>query len=128
MEYKMILDEQSFLIYAARYYDMRKSSGVEEFYDDLKKFQYLKRLFKRYEEDGDLKVRLILNHLIILYNCFGPQATNLLFFKLKDQHQYLKPFVMFLNYMPDVIEYENTKILNTDIPLDLNIVRELRKI
>ena len=124
----MILDEQSFLIYAARYYDMRKSSGVEEFYDDLKKFQYLKRLFKRYEEDGDLKVRLILNHLIILYNCFGPQATNLLFFKLKDQHQYLKPFVMFLNYMPDVIEYENTKILNTDIPLDLNIVRELRKI
>ena len=124
----MILDEQSFLIYAARYYDMRKSSGVEEFYDDLKKFQYLKRLFKRYEEDGDLKVRLILNHLIILYNCFGPQSTNLLFFKLKDQHQYLKPFVMFLNYMPDVIEYENTKILNTDIPLDLNIVRELRKI
>jgi hypothetical protein len=124
----MILDEQSFLIYAARYYDMRKSSGVEEFYDDLKKFQYLKRLFKRYEEDGDLKVRLILNHLIILYNCFGPQATNLLFFKLKEQHQYLKPFVMFLNYMPDVIEYENTKIRNTDIPLDLNIVRELRKI
>ena len=107
---------------------MKKSSGVEEFYDDLKKFQYLKRLFKRYEEDDDLKVRLILNHLIILYNCFGPQATNMLFFKLKDQHQYLKPFVLFLNYMPDVIEYENTKILNTDIPLDLNIVRELRKI
>lgn len=124
----MILDESSFLIFAARHYDMKKSSGVEEFYDDLKKFQYLKRLFKRYEEDDDLKVRLILNHLIILYNCFGPQATNMLFFKLKDQHQYLKPFVLFLNYMPDVIEYENTKILNTDIPLDLNIVRELRKI
>jgi hypothetical protein len=128
MEYNMILDEQSFLLYAASYYDMRKSSGIEEFYDDLKKFQYLKRLFKRYEDDGDLKVRLILNHLIILYNCFGPNATNLLFFKLKEQHQYLKPFVMFLNYMPDVIEYENRKILNTDIPLDLNIVKELRKI
>jgi hypothetical protein len=71
---------------------------------------------------------LILNHLIILYNCFGPQATNLLFFKLKDQHQYLKPFVMFLNYMPDVIEYEDVRILNSDIPLDLNIVKELRKI
>ena len=125
----MILDESSFLIFAARHYDMKKSSGVEEFYDDdLKKFQYLKRLFKRYEEDDDLKVRLILNHLIILYNCFGPQATNMLFFKLKDQHQYLKPFVLFLNYMPDVIEYENTRILNSDIPLDLNIVNELRKI
>jgi hypothetical protein len=124
----MILDESSFLIFAARHYDMKKSSGIEEFYDDLKKFQYLKRLFKRYEEDNDLKVRLILNHLIILYNCFGPQATNLLFFKLKDQHQYLKPFVMFLNYMPDVIEYEDVKIPNSDIPLDLNIVKELRKI
>jgi hypothetical protein len=124
----MILDESSFLIFAASNYDMKKSSGVEEFYDDLKKFQYLKRLFKRYEEDRDLKVRLILNHLIILYNCFGPQATNLLFFKLKDQHQYLKPFVMFLNYMPDVIEYEDVRILNSDIPLDLNIVKELRKI
>ena len=124
----MILDESSFLIFAASNYDMKKSSGIEEFYDDLKKFQYLKRLFKRYEEDRDLKVRLILNHLIILYNCFGPQATNLLFFKLKDQHQYLKPFVMFLNYMPDVIEYEDVKIPNSDIPLDLNIVKELRKI
>ena len=124
----MILDESSFLIFAASNYDMKKSSGVEEFYDDLKKFQYLKRLFKRYEEDDDLKVRLILNHLIILYNCFGLQATNMLFFKLKDQHQYLKPFVLFLNYMPDVIEYENTRILNSDIPLDLNIVNELRKI
>ena len=124
----MILDESSFLIFAASNYDMKKSSGIEEFYDDLKKFQYLKRLFKRYEDDNDLKVRLILNHLIILYNCFGPQATNLLFFKLKDQHQYLKPFVMFLNYMPDVIEYEDVKIPNSDIPLDLNIVKELRKI
>ena len=124
----MILDETSFLIYAARHYDMKKSSGIEEFNDDLKKFQYLKRLFKRYEENGDLKVRLILNHLIILNNCFGPYATNLLFFKLKDQHQYLKPFVMFLNYMPDVIEYEEVRLLNSDIPLDLNIVKELRKI
>ena len=124
----MILDETTFLIFAARHYDMKKSSGIEEFNDDLKKFQYLKRLFKRYEENGDLKVRLILNHLIILYNCFGSYATNLLFFKLKDQHQYLKPFIMFLNYMPDVIEYEEVRLLNSDIPLDLNIVKELRKI
>ena len=124
----MVLDESTFLLYAAKCYDMRKSSGIAEFHDDLKKFQYLKRLFKRYEENDDLKVRLILNHLIILYNCFGPQTTNLLFFKLKDQHSYLKPFVMFLNYMPDFIEYENKKIPNSDIPLNSNIIKELRKI
>jgi hypothetical protein len=128
MEYNMILDEQSFLIYAARYYDMRKSSGVEEFYDDLKKFQYLKRLFKRYEEEGELKVRLILNHLIVLYNCFGPYATHMLFFKLKEHHSCLKPFVMFLNYMPDYIEYEDTRIYNSEIPLDTQIVKELRQL
>jgi|TARA_R110000796_G_scaffold38794_5_gene97265 hypothetical protein len=128
MEYNMLLDEQSFLIYAARYYDMRKSSGVEEFYDDLKKFQYLKRLFKRYEEEGELKVRLILNHLIVLYNCFGPYATHMLFFKLKEHHSCLKPFVMFLNYMPDYIEYEDKKIYNSEIPLDIQIVKELRQL
>lgn len=124
----MVLDEKSFLIYAAKYYDMRRSSGVEEFYEDLKRFQYLKRLFKRYEEDGDLKCRLILNHLIVLYNCFGTAATNMLFFKLKEHHKYLKPFVIFLNYMPEFIEYENEYILDSDIPLDPLIVEELRKI
>lgn len=124
----MILDEKSFLLYAAKNYDSLRSSGVEEFYEDLKRFKYLKRLFKRYEDDNDLRLRLILNHLIVLYNCFGPAATHMLFFKLQDYHIHLKPFVVFLNYMPDVIEYENVKILDSDIPLDPHIVEELRKI
>jgi hypothetical protein len=124
----MILDEKSFLILAAKNYDMKRSSGVEEFYDDLKRFQYLKRLFKRYEDDGDLRIRLILNHIVVLYNCFGSAATNMLFYRLKEHHKYLKPFVVFLNYMPDSIEYENVKILDSDIPLDPQIIEELRKI
>jgi len=124
----MILDEKSFLIYAAKHYDLKRSSGVEEFYDDLKRFQYLKRLFKRYEEDNDIRLRLILNHVIVLYNCFGVAATNMLFFRLKEYHKYLKPFVLFLNYMPDYIEYENEIVLNSDIPMDQRIIEELRKI
>lgn len=124
----MILDEKSFLIYAAKHYDLKRSSGIEEFYDDLKRFQYLKRLFKRYEEDNDIRLRLILNHVIVLYNCFGIAATNMLFFKLKEYHKYLKPFVVFLNYMPDSIEYENEIVLSSDIPMDQHIIEELRKI
>lgn len=124
----MILNDSNFLLYAAKAYDVKKSSGAEEFYEDMKRFQYLKRLFKRYEEADDLKVRLILNHIIVLYNCFGPEATHMLFFKLKEYHSYLKPFVLFLNYMPENVHYENVVIRNTDIPLDPKIVKELRNI
>jgi hypothetical protein len=124
----MILDEKSFLIIAAKNYDMKRSAGVEEFYDDLKRFQYLKRLFKRYEDDGDLRIRLILNHIIVIYNCFGSYATNMLFYKLKEHHKYLKPFVVFLNYMPETIEYENIIVYDSDIPLDPHIIEELRKL
>jgi hypothetical protein len=116
------------MLYAAKAYDVKKSSGAEEFYEDLKRFQYLKRLFKRYDEAGDLKIRLILNHVIVLYNCFGPDATDMLFFKLKEYHKYLKPFVLFLNYMPAKIHFEDITLYNSDIGLDKTIVDELRKI
>ena len=124
----MILNDTNFLLYAAKAYDVKKSSGAEEFYEDLKRFQYLKRLFKRNEETDDLKIRLILNHIIVLYNCFGLEATNMLFFKLKEYHPQLKLFVLFLNYMPEVINYEETAIRSSDISLDPSIVRELRNI
>lgn len=124
----MILNDSNFMLYAAKAYDVKKSSGADEFYEDLKRFQYLKRLFKRYDEAGDLKIRLILNHVIVLYNCFGPEATHMLFFKLKEYHRYLKPFVLFLNYMPEKIHYEGIIIHGSDIGLDSTIVDELRKI
>jgi hypothetical protein len=124
----MIVTEENFTIYAAKHYDQKKASSVEEFYDDLKRFQYLKRLFKRYDEEEELKTRLILNHLIVIFNCFGPHATPMLFLKLQEYHGYLKPFVMLLNYMPEKIEYNNVVLKNSDIPLDMFIVKELREI
>lgn len=124
----MKLDEQSFMIYAAKYYDTKKAASADEFHEDLKRFQYLKRLFKRYDEDNELRVRLILNHLIILYNCFGPMSTNMLFMKLEDYHKYLKPFILFLNYLPDYIEYGDNRIPSNVIPMDQKIIEELRKI
>lgn len=124
----MKLDEDSFMIYAAKYYDMTKAASVEEFHEDLKRFQYLKRLFKRYDEDNELRIRLILNHLIVLYNCFGPMSTNMLFMKLEDYHKYLKPFVLFLNYLPEYVEYGDVRLKSSLIPMDPIIIEELRKI
>jgi hypothetical protein len=124
----MKLEEDSFLLYAAKYYDIRMAASADEFYDDLKRFQHLKRLFKRYDEDDELKVRLILNHLTVIYNCFGAEATPMLFLKLEDYHKALKPFVIMLGYMPEVVEYGNNKIISSEIPLDPKIIKELREL
>lgn len=109
-------------------YDNPSCHDISEFEEDLKRFQYLRRLFNRYKQFGDLRERLVLNHLIILYNTFGTNATNMLFFKLEDYHEYLKPFVEYLNYMPEYIEYEEKKIKSNSIRSDVLIQNTLRKI
>jgi hypothetical protein len=124
----MILDESTFMLYAAKHYDMRRAASADEFYDDVKRFQYLKRLFRRYEETNELKVRLILNHLIVIYNCFGLAATPMLFMRLEEYHKYLKPFLVFLNYLTDTVEYGEKKIITSSIPIDATIVKELREL
>jgi hypothetical protein len=124
----MIFDEESFLIYAGKHYDTKRAVSAEEFSEDLKRFQYLKRLFKRYEEDDELRIRLILNHLIVLYNCFGLHATPMLFYKLQGYHEYLKPFLLFLNYLPKEVRYEDNVVFTADIPVNEDIVKELRKL
>lgn len=126
------LDETNFLLYAAKHYDNPSCFDTVEFYEDLSRFKYLKRLFSRYEETGELKERLILNHIIVLYNLFGvPATTRMLFFKLKGYYSFLKPFLVFLNYCPDKVEnigIEGKNIITSDISMDANIVNLLRKI
>lgn len=124
----MKLGESTFLLYAAKHYDNPHCSDMVEFEEDLKRFQYLRKLFSRYKQTGDLKERLILNHLIILYNCFGADATNMLFMKLDEYHDYLKPFVEYLNFMPTYIEYENKKIYSLYIQSDKVIEETLKGI
>lgn len=124
------IDDSSFIMFAARYYDNPQCHDIEEFYDDIKRFKYLKRLFGKYEESGDLRERLIINHLTILYNVFGDSATKMLFFKLQGYYPYLKPFLVLLNRMPDKIYNvgEFDIIHSSDIPMDTYIVNVLRKI
>ena len=125
------LDDSNFILFAAKYYDNPQCFDTLEFQDDLKRFKYLKRLFTRYQETGELKERLIINHLIVLYNVFGPEATRMLFFKLEGFHHYLKPFIVLLGYMPEVVRnvgVENKTYRSSDIPMDEEIIELLRKI
>lgn len=124
----MIFDEESFLIYAGKHYDTKRTVSAEEFSEDIKRFQYLKRLFKRYEEDDELRVRLILNHTIVLYNCFGLHTTPMLFYRLEEYQEYLKPFLMYLNYLPKEVRYGDNLIFTADILADKYIIEELRKL
>ncbi len=127
-----IIDESNFLLYAAKHYDNPHCYDTVEFYDDLNRFKYLKRLFNRYEETSELKERLIINHLTILYNIFGAEpTTRMLFLKLKGQYHLLKPFLVLMGYMPDVVHGigpEGINIISTDIAMDQVIVDTLRDI
>lgn len=124
----MKLTESTFLLHAAQHYDNPQCSDVTEFEEDLKRFQYLRKLFGRYRQDNDLKERLILNHLIIIFNVFGPDATNLLFMRLHEYHEYLKPFVEYLNFMPLEIRYEDVVLSKDNIVSDNHIVEKLKGI
>ena len=116
-----ILTHETIDIFAKRRYDNRGAS-IEEFEDDMKRFKYLKRLFRKYDVTKEFKSRLIINHVIILANVFGIEAaTTLLFFKVDKQHwSMLKTVLIFLNYMP-----ENELI---DIEIDQNVMEELKRI
>lgn len=116
------LNEDNFILFAAKNYSNPQCTDINEFYEDLNRFKYLKRLLKRYVEHDDLQYRLILNHIIVLYNLFGIEASNkMLKYKLeKDLLPAAKTFLVYLNYLP-----ENSMI---EVPLDPTIVDILRKI
>ena len=120
------LNENNFLLFAMNHYDNPQCHSLEEFDEDLKKFLYLKKLITRYKKDNDLKERLILNHIIVLYNVFGSNATRMLFYKVdKDYWDVLVTFLIYLGHMPETIpEYG---IVLSDIKLDEKIIAVLRK-
>ena len=125
------LNDDNFLMFAMREYNNMQCTDIEEFYDDLKKIKYIKRLFNVYKNNDQLKERLILNHLIIFYNVFTVQAgTRILFYKIeKDFWTILKTFLVYLDRMPDRIDsIRGEIILASDIQLDDGIISRLRSI
>lgn len=116
------LTEDNLFLYAAKHYNNPTFSDIEDFYEDLKRFKYIKRLINRYLDQKELTERLILNHLVVVFNSFGIEGgLNILKLKLDERHwPVVKPFLIFLNYIKsdDLIE----------IPLDKTVVERLRKI
>ena len=123
------LNEKNFLLYAMKEYDNPQCVQVEEFYDDLKKVKYIKRLFNQYLNEGVLKERLLLNHIIVFYNVFPVRsATRILFLKIEEEFwPILKTFLVYLSYMSEIIDPINGRtILSDDIQLDQGVVDKLR--
>jgi len=125
------IDESNFILFAAQSYDNPQCMDETEFFDDLKRFKYLKRLFNKYKENGELKERLVLNHLTILYNLFDKGATRMLFFKLRNYYDILLPFLAVLNRLPtrvDGIGIQGRIVYTKDIEVDPYVVDLLRSI
>ena len=112
------LTDKNHLLFAIKHYNNPQSVTVDDFMEDMKKFKYLKRLLKRYLKTGVLRVNLILNHLIILFNVFGEGTVPLLMYKLGEEYYaIIKTFLVYLNRIPDT---QNTGIFgNINIDNDV---------
>lgn len=124
------LNDDNFMIYAMKAYD-RPNCILSEFEEDLNRIKYVKRLIKRYKTTGELKERLILNHIIVLSNVFGVEfSVRMLFYKVdKDDYDVLKTFLLFLNFMPRHINGINGKHYNSaDIGVDVYVGNRLREL
>ena len=115
-------------MFAMKHYANPHCTGIEEFYDDLNRIKYLKRLFKKYLVSDILKERLILNHIIVFYNVFDMEtASRLLFFKIeKEFHSVLKTFLIYLKYLP--LELRTAEADIVAIPLHTEVMNILRDI
>jgi len=125
------LNEKNYLHFAMKYYDNRQCTSIEEFNEDLNKIKYVKRLFNRFLETGELRTNLILNHLIVIYNVFENEAaTRMLFFRVEKKfYSILKPFLIFLNRLPEKVRgIDGEDIQTNHIPLNETTIKELRKI
>jgi len=117
------LNEDNFLLFAIKNYENPQAVTKEDFDKDLNHFKYIKRLFKRYRNSGELKTHLLLNHFTILYNIFGEATTPMLFYKIEEEFwPYLKTFVTFLNKLP-----EYPKCYIHDVIIDQNCLKQLQK-
>ena len=116
------ITSENIMMFAIKHYDNPQCEGEKEFHDDMKRFKYIKRLLRKYKETGIFKERLLLNHIIILNNLFGPEAcVTLLLFKIQREYWgTLKSFLLYLN----MIREEELNYINENIDV-LKILRKL---
>ena len=118
------LTEDNYVLFAIKYYDNPSAVTKEDFLDDLRRFKYIKRLINKYLKNGEVKLHLLLNHIIIVYNVFNEAATPLLFYKMdKEYWSIIKSIMIFLERYPQV-ETDTLK----RIPINEQIIKELKSI
>jgi len=125
------LNEKNYVHFAMKYYVNIQCTSIDEFNEDLNKIKYVKRLFNRFLETGELRINLIMNHLIVIYNVFETEAaTRMLFFRVEKKfYSILKPYLLFMGKLPEEVKGINGKTINTkEIPLNDTTIKELRKI
>ena len=116
------LNKDNFLLFAIRYYENPNSSTQEEFQEDLKRFKYVKRWLKKYHDSGTINSHLLLNHIIVIFNCWNDAAIPMLFYKIKPLYwEYLKSFLVFLDRCP---AWPPSELDN--IETNINILNELQ--
>lgn len=118
------LNEENYIIFAIKHYENPQAITQEDFFEDMKRFKWIKRLLNKYKNTGDLNTHLIINHFMSLYNVFGEATTPLLFYKInKELWGVLKTFVLYLGRLP---EYPKTTI--HDIPVNIECLKILNSI
>ena len=118
------LNESNYIMFAIKNYENPQAVTQEDFYEDMKRFKWVKRLLNKYKNTGDLNVHLVMNHFIILYNIFGEATTPMLFYKIeKELWSSMKTFVIFLGRLP---EYPHTFM--HEVPVDMNCLAQLQQV
>ena len=118
------LTDDNFILFAVKHYENPQAVTKQDFEKDLNHFKYIKRLLKRYKNTGELKIHLLINHFIILYNIFGDAATPMLFFKIEeDLWSVMKTFIIFLNRFP-----QHPKSDFHSVAVDLECLVQLQKL
>jgi hypothetical protein len=126
------LNEKNVLLYAMTNYESpdAEEEGINAFDSDWKHIKYIRRLLNKYQQDGELKERLILNHIIVLHNLFGKAAIRILFAKLPSyQWSELKTFLLYLELMPRVVKgIHGIDIIESNISINSAIAQKLREL
>lgn len=124
------LNDSNFLLYCAKNYNNIHCHSTDEFLDDLKRIKYIKKTLTKYKTTGIIDDRLVLNHLIILNNMFGPEVLcRIIFLKMEKYLELIKPFLLSLNLLPTIIYNIKGQNINTDtVSMDAGIINKLRRI
>lgn len=118
------LNEDNYILFAIKHYDNPQAITKEDFFEDLSRFKYIKKLLRRYVKSGELKTTLLINHFIIVFNVFNDAALPLLFFKIeKELWSSMKTFLLYINRIP-----EYPKSFLNDIPIDENCLKILESL